>query len=314
MATSGSVDFNVNALTLLNGAYSNIGVKSAERALSAYQVELGLQKLNLLVKQWQGNNDFAPGFKVFSRKRAYVFLQKNQASYALGSTGDHATGAYVTTTISATEAAAQTVLSVVSSTGMTAADNIGIELDTGFIQWTTVSSTGVGTVTIPATGLTSQASIGNRVFSYTTKMYRPLEILTASLRDSDDNDNPMGAMDLYEYESIPNKLSEGTPARQYYETQRTNGVMYLDVTPDDVTNVIRLVYLSPVEDLDITTDDLDYPQHWYRALEAQLSLDLCLPFNRPVTDALKAVLQSSIAIAQNADPQTTQVYFQPGVD
>jgi hypothetical protein len=314
LATSGSVDFNVNALTLLNGAYGNIGVKSAERPLTGYQIEQGLHKLNLIVKQWQGNQDFAPGFKAFSRKRAYIFLQKNQSVYSLGSTGDHATGSYVTTTISATEAAAQTTLSVTSSTGMTAADQIGIELDTGYIQWTTVSSTGVGSVVIPASGLTSQASAGNRVFCYTTKMYRPLLILTASLRDTDGNDYPIGDMDLYDYESIPNKSLEGTPGRQYYETQRINGVIYFDVTPSDVTNVVRLVYLSPIEDLDITTDDLDYPQHWYKPLEAQLSLDLCMPFNREVTDALKLALTSSLTIAQNADPATTQMYFQPGIE
>lgn len=313
MATSGSVNYNVNALALLNGAYANIGVLSAERPLSAYQVALGLTKLNLIVKQWQGSNDFAAGVKMFSRKRAYVFLQKNQASYSLGSTGDHATASYVTTTISATEAAGQTVLSIASEVGITALDNIGIVLDTGFIQWTTVASTGVGTVTVNS-ALTSQAAAGNKVFAYTTKMFRPLEILTSSLRASDGTDTPINFMDLYEYESLYNKAEVGDPTKQYYEAQSINGVMYLDLTPEDVTSVIRLVYLAPIEDLDITTDDLSYPQVWYRALEAQLSLDLCLPFNRPITDALKTVLTQSLAIAQNNNAEETTQYFQPGID
>jgi hypothetical protein len=312
LATSGSVDFSYNALQLLEGAYSDIGVKSADRPLTAYQITQGLLKLNLLVKQLT-TSDFAPGLKMWSRKRAYVFLQKDQAQYNLGPSGDNATTSYVTTTISANEAAGQTALSITSETGITAADNIGIQLNTGYIQWTTVVSTASGSVTV-TDALTSAADAGNRVFAYTTKMRRPLEILTALIRDTDDQDSPIYEMDVYEYESIADKESEGTPSKHYYEAQLTNGVLYLNRTPDDVTKVIRLVYLSPLEDLDATTDDIDCPQIWFKPIQAQLSIDLCPTFNRPITDALKLMRDEAMLIAKNADPETTTISFQPGLD
>lgn len=312
LATSGSVDFSYNALQLLEGAYSDIGVKSADRPLTAYQITQGLLKLNLLVKQLT-TSDFAPGLKMWSRKRAYVFLQKDQAQYNLGPSGDNATASYVTTTISANEAAGQTALSITSETGITAADSIGIQLNTGYIQWTTVVSAASGSVTV-TDALTSAADAGNRVFAYTTKMRRPLEILTALVRDTDDQDYPIYEMDVYEYESIADKESEGTPSKQYYEAQLTNGVLYLNRTPDDVTKVIRLVYLSPLEDLDATTDDIDCPQIWFKPIQAQLSIDLCPTFNRPITDALKLMRDEAMMIAKNADPEATTISFQPGLD
>jgi hypothetical protein len=314
MATSGSVNYSITALDIINDAFENIGVLSSDRPLTANEVTIGMRKLNLIVKQWQGNNDFAPGLKMWARKRGYLFLQKNQGSYSLGPTGDNASASYVTTTISATEAAAQTVLSITSETGITAADYIGIELDTGFIQWTTVSSTGSGTVTIPATGLTSQASSGNRVFVYTTKLRRPLEILTAVLRDDQGHDVPVQPMTLENYESINSKTDDGTPSRLYYEAQLVNGVLYFDVEPDDVTSVLRIVYLSPIEDLDATTDEVDYPQVWFRPLAAQLSIDLSIPYNRPVSQSLQTMRDESLVIARNADPENAEMFFEPGLE
>jgi hypothetical protein len=313
MATSGSVNYSVTALDVIQDAYENIGVASADRALTAAEVTLGMRKLNLIVKQWQGKNDFAPGLKMWSRKRGYVFLQKNQGSYELGPSGDHATASYVSTTISAPEAVGQTALSITSESGISASDNIGIELDSGSIQWTTVASTGSGTVTVNA-ALTGQASSGNRVFAYTTKLRRPLEIVTAVLRDTDTQDTPITPMLLEDYEALPDKTDDGDPSQYYYEAQLTDGVLYLDREPDDVTKVIRIVYLSPIEDLDVTTDEVDYPQVWFRALSAQLSIDLSVPYNRPVSQALQNIRNESLTIAQNADPETSEDYFQPGLE
>jgi hypothetical protein len=313
MATSGSVNYSVTALDVIQDAYENIGVASADRALTAAEVTLGMRKLNLIVKQWQGKNDFAPGLKMWSRKRGYVFLQKNQGSYELGPSGDHATASYVSTTISATEAAGQTALSITSESGISASDNIGIELDSGSIQWTTVASTGSGTVTVNA-ALTGQASAGNRVFAYTTKLRRPLEIVTAVLRDTDTQDTPITPMLLEDYEALQDKTDDGDPSQYYYEAQLTDGVLYLDREPDDVTKVIRIVYLSPIEDLDVTTDEVDYPQVWFRALSAQLSIDLSVPYSRPVSQTLQNLRDESLSIAQNADPETSEIYFQPGLE
>lgn len=313
MASSGSVDFSVSRDDIIKLAYQQVGLLRIGETPSAEKLNTGANWLNLIVKQWQGTADFAPGLKVWSRKRAYLFLQKNTGSYALGPSGTHWTGSYSSTTISATEAAAQTVLSVTSSTGMSNADNIGIELDDGTLHWTTISSSGVGTVTV-ASGLASQASSGSRVFWYTTKARRPIRILTAVLRDSDGKDTPLDVMNLEKYERISDKSADGEPCSIFYEAQLTDGVLYTDVQPSDVTKVIRCVFLSNIEDFDSATDTPDYPQEYYLSLVMELSKYLAPIYGREFTQTMMDNRNNAVAIAKNLNPEEVDVYFEPGRD
>lgn len=314
MASSGSVDFSVSRDDIIQDAAENLGIVAEGGTPTAAQVTVLARKLNMIVKQWQGQADFSRGLKAWSRKRAYIFLQKGQGSYSLGPSGDHATGSYVTTTLTANSAISDTTIEVGSIAGISASDYVGVEMDDGSIHWTTVSGAPSGLTVTFSTGVTAAASSGNRMFAYTTKMRRPLGIVTAMLRDSSNNDTPMVPFLLENYEELPSKTADGTPSRYLYEAQLTNGVIYLDVEPSDVTHVIRIVYLSPIEDFDASTDTPDYPQSWFRALCAQLTMDGCLWIGKEVTQGMKLARDEAVAIAQNEFPETTDIYFAPGAD
>ena len=313
MPSSGSVDFSVSRNDIITAAYQEIGVYRVGQTLSADDVTLAALRLNMIVKQWQGSADFAPGLKEWSRKRGYVFLQTGQSEYDLGPSGDNATSSYTRTTISTAEAAAQTVISVTSTTGMTAADYIGIVLDTGAIHWTTIVSTGAGPTVTITTQIPSGAAAGNYVYWYTTKMRQPLSILTAVLRDENSNDSPLYMMKtIAEYESLPSKTTDGDPTSLYYEFQLTNGMMYLDAEPTDVTKVIRIVFLSAIEDFDAANDTPDYPQVWYLPLMMQTAKILSPVFGVKWTQDQEDNRKEAISIARNSFPEITDVYFQPG--
>ena len=152
------------------------------------------RKLNMLCKQWMGTPDYAPGLKTWTNKRAYLFLQKGEGVYTLGPTTT-ATGAtnkwatsYVTTTIGAAEAAGQTVLTMTDGSIFSDTNRIGIQLNTGYIQWTTVSGAPSGNDVTVAVALTSAAAAGNRVFGYATTAQgrRPLDILCRFARHEHD--------------------------------------------------------------------------------------------------------------------------------
>lgn len=314
MASSGSVDFSVSRDDIIQDAAENLGIVEEGGTPTAAQVTVLARKLNMIVKQWQGNADFARGLKVWSRKRAYIFLQKGQGSYSLGPSGDHATSSYVTTTLTANSAISDTSIEVSSISGISASDYVGVEMDDGSIHWSTVSGAPSGVTVTLATGVSVAASTGNRLFAYTTKMRRPLSIVTAVLRDSSGTDSPMTPFLLENYEALPSKTADGAPARYMYEAQLTNGVIYLDVEPSDVTNVIRVVYISPIEDFDAASDTPDYPQSWFRALCAQLTMDGCLWVGKEVTQGMKLARDEAVAIAKNEFPETTDIYFEPGAE
>jgi hypothetical protein len=314
MATSGTVTYSVTEADIIKDALIEIGYLDPTETPTADDIVTARRKLNLIVKQWTSQLDFAPGLKMWTRRTGYLFLQEDQTKYSLGPSGDHATETYVQTTLSTDEAIGSTSLSLTSTTGMSASDNIGIVLDDGSIHWTTISGA-PGAPTTIATGLASAATSGNVVFAYTTKMRRPFELLSGVLRDADGNDSPIDVnLSLQEYEAIYSKGSEGSPSRLYFEAQRTNAVAYIDCAPEDVTKVIRLPYLSYIEDFSAQANDADFPIEWARPLCLQLANDCCRPFGREPKQSLKLDLQEALTMARKAYPETAVLEYQSEPD
>ncbi len=311
MATSGSADFSVTRKEILEDAASELGVLALGQTLSANQITQGSRFLNMIVKQWQGKSDFAPGLKVWTRKRATIFLEKNKASYTLGPGGDHATNSFTETTLSADAAASATSLTVSSITGISDADNIGIILNDGNVHWTTVNGAPSGSTVVITTGLPSAADSGKTIWAYTTKITRPLTILNINTRDSNGNDSPMFPMTLDDYEAIADKGAAGDATRYYYEQDRLTGELYLDYAIDDVTNTLKMTYLRPIEDFDSATDEPDYPQEWFRPLVYQLAMDWAGSFGVGITVDLKLKRDESLMLAQNVNPENADVFFEP---
>lgn len=315
MPSSGSVTYSINETSIISLALQMNRAYGASQTIKSADVSLARDLLNMIIKQWSGNSDYAPGIKMWTRRRAYVFMQKDQSSYSLGPSGSHATASYVTTTTTANAAGGAGSIVVSSASGISSGDNIGVVLNSGSIQWTTVNGAPAGsTVTLAAT-LTGAAAAGARVFAYTTKVRRPLKILTAMLKGTDNLELPVDpGMTLEEYEVLSDKTVDGTPGRAYYEAQLTNGVLYVDRQPDDVTKVLSIVYLTPIEDTTAANETLDFPQEWFRPLMLQLAIDSAIPFGMPITPELKGLRDEALYIARASYPQVDRSYFEPNAD
>lgn len=313
MATSGSANYNVTRDDVITEALRTIGALPKGAAADADDKTFCAAKLNMLVKQWMGAQDFAPGLKFWLRRRAYLFLAKGTSVYSLGPSGDHCSGAYVTTTLSVGEPISETAIAVTSDDGILNGDQVGIELDDGTLHWDVVNGSPAGNVVTLTTGLAGAAAAGNRLFAYTTKLpYRPLSIVVASLRNVNGEDTWLEPIDLLQYEQIPDKGADGDPSMYYYEAKTVNGVVYFDQEANDVTKVIRLVYHSPVQDFDAATDDADYPQVWYLPLSLGLAKLVAPQYGRAWTPDLNDQYTEALSIARNADPEMhTDFFFQP---
>lgn len=325
MATSGSWDYNLTAATVITEAIESLGVLSPGGTIvSAHQTAM-LRKLNLIVKQWQGTPDFAPGLKVHTRQRINLFLAKGQQRYLVGPASGDARSAvtYGRTTISANEASGQTTLSITSNTDtttfpgttvtMTASDIVGIEQNDGTIHWTTISGTPASTMDIAAQ-LTAAANAGNYVWWFTSRAQRFVAIESAVLRDENYKDTPL---DIYrtveDYElGVTDKYADGDPSAILVEPLRITTAVTLDVQPSDVTKTIVLTALYPQEDYDATTNDVALPQEWLRPLAWQLAMDSAPMFGLPVTPLMKMNRDEALAIARSLNPEMSNAYFQPG--
>lgn len=327
MATSGSYNYSLTAADIIQAALEDIQVFQSGETVDSADQTIALRTLNLLVKQWSGTADGAAGLKVFSRQRVFLFPQANKARYLIGpaSSDDRATTQYGKTTLSAAEAAGQTVLSITSNTDtttfpgttvtMTASDLVGIELDSGSIEWTTISGTPGATMTI-AVALTGAAASGNYVYWFTSRAQRFVDLESAILQDLDTSaDTPLYVYrEVSEYENLPQKNSDGDPSALLNEPSLLNNAITLDSYPNDMHKVLRLTVLYPTEDYDATTNDIAYPQTWLAALEWELALRLCAKFQKGWSNEMQLNYNNAVGIARNYTPINSAGYFQPGLE
>lgn len=327
MATSGSVDFSISRDDIIQLVLEDLGVMGSGDTTSSSSFTNNsshiANKLNMLVKQWSGQSDFAPGLKIWARKRGYLFLCGAQGVYTLGPTTT-ATGttnkwasSYVTTTLTAAAAAGATSLTVGSITGISNGDRIGVQLTSGIMHWSTVNGAPSGSTVVSTAALATAAASGNRVFTYATtaQALRPLTILTASLRQFDTS-NQATDIPVYpnmlvgQYEQVASKFTDSDPYSFYWEATLTDATVYLPVEPSDVSKIFRMVYLSPAEDFDAAADTPDYPQEWYLPLALGTEY-LCAPtFGRSdMLPSIKAQRDEALMIARNAYPETSVEYF-----
>jgi hypothetical protein len=326
-STSGTYNFSVTQYQIIRQAMLDIGALDALEQPTPEEYTDCSFKLNMLVKQWMGKQDFAPGMKVWTRMRGALFMGYNKYHYRLGVTGDN----WVQSTSglqypqqfnavlsSAAAAANQPVIGLASVANINLNDYIGVVVGADLF-WSTVLSVNPSTSQVTlSTNLSGAVSVNAQVFSYSTKAQRPEVIIAATLRDIYYNDTPLKLMNVEEYETLPTKAMptfQSDPTAILYETkflvQDPNGSLYLDCGgAQDVTKHLHLTYLRPVQDLENPGDCPDYPQRWYQPLVLECGKLIAPMFDCEWNNTLESSRQSALAIAQEGDPETSSAYFE----
>lgn len=331
MALSGTFSFTVTVTDIVREMMLNCGAIGEAEVPTAQEFNDCVRKLNMLVKQWMGTQDFAPGLKMWTRQRGDLFLSSTKYQYALGPAGSAWAGGVsalpgqnfgTDQSIANAIAGATTInVGVGSTSNYTALDNVVLQLTSGDIFVTTIASinAGAGTFTI-ASPLPSPMAGNNFIWNYTTQQQRPLQILTCVLRDSQNTDIPMNILTLQDYEALPTKTMPtylSDPTAIYYESQFANvlnvngpGQLYLDVGgAQDVTKRLHMVFLRPVMDLINPGDNVEYPQQWYRPLVWGGTREICGMFDADWTKDMDLNYREAMAMAREGDPETTSMFF-----
>lgn len=143
-----------------------------------------------------------------------------------------------------------------------------------------------------------------------------VDILGITLVDTDSNEVPLAPMLMEDWETITNKTDTGDPTRYYYERQWDAGYLYLDFVPSDTTKTLDITYLRPLQDIDSATDELDFPQQYYRVIKWGLANELIPDYGVTGERAgrVERLAAQALATAATYYPEEADVYFQPGKD
>lgn len=308
MATSGSTNINLTRNQIITDAFMMIGVLGAEDTLAASDQTFANRILDSMIKQWQ-----SIGIGLWAQTEATVFLTDETAKYQLGGTSPaKASNTVVETTTTAAAASGASTVVVTTATGMAASDNIGIVLDNDTIQWTTISSIASLTITLADT-LTSAAASGNRIYTYTTALNRPVDISQIRLRNDSNIDRVLTKLSREDYFSIPNKDTVGVPSQYYYDPQLSSAFIYLWPKPNSVDQRLKITYTRPLEDMDASTNNPDFPQEWLLAIVYNLAVLLAPAYGKEtkVQGGLGQMASFALQTAKSFDIDTGSVFIVP---
>jgi hypothetical protein len=193
---------------------------------------------------------------------------------------------------------------------MTSGDFVGIELDDGTIQWTTISGTPAATMTIN-NALTDSAAAGNFVWWFTSRAQRFPYLENAVLRNSDFNDTPLDVFtQVQQYEANVAKFADGDPVCILVEPLRLNTRITLDSQPTDITKQLYLTVFYPSEDYDSLSDDIAFPQEAFNFLHWELAFALSPSVGR-WTPEMTQLRTEARSMYLNLNPENSVMYFQP---
>jgi hypothetical protein len=193
---------------------------------------------------------------------------------------------------------------VSSSAGISANDQIGIVLDTGFYQWTTVNGAPSGTTINLTAALTSAASTFTPVYTYTSALIRPLRMpFGRRYNFASAIDTPLIPLSRSDYMNLPNKTNTGILTQYFYTPlggANVLGQLYVWPSPPDTTNALRFTYLRPIQDFNNAANTPDLPQEWINCLiwnlakemapEYGVNMDIYQIIDKRATETLEAML------------------------
>lgn len=274
MASSASYDFNITRDQLISLAHQHIGVLAEGGTASANQITEASLLLNMIVKLRH-----ADGMPAWSIKRAFILPISGQQFI---NTDTHVVHGHGTTTIGAAEAAGQTVITVTSSSGMLAADNIGIELDNGDMHWTTIVSVDSAVQITITSALSSAAAAGNYIYWYTAgtnRIQKPIRILYANIYDVPSNiAHEIDVVTRFDYYRFTDRATEGVPHTIYYDQNpgvdtavNTSGQIFFYPRFENGKKKIEFIYQLPFQDFDSSTDNPAFPQAFFLPLMLELA-------------------------------------------
>lgn len=299
MARSTSIDFlttSCKSSDIIEDALRMIGViEPGQTSGKGIDLLRAQRVLNQILKR-----DQQMGRNLLTLTRGHLFLTASQQSYTFGAATTHATTTYVETAIATAASETDLTITVDDDDGISSGDEIGIELDDGTMQWTTVNGAPVANVITITDALTDDAAVDSVVYTYTTELETPVRIIPQGimLDLSGGSEQPVTLIARATYENTTAKDTESKITQVYYDRQYNSGVLYVWPTNDDPTDILHFTFERTIKDIDSHRNDMDIPVEAALYYTKMLASELALSFGLD--------LQKVAYIKQDAEMERTR--------
>ncbi len=321
MTSSATYTFDAIWPQIIAAAYRKIGALAEDETPTAGMFADATLSANCMLKEWA-----ASGIHIWTTQEAVLFLQQGQYRYLLG-TGTSPTPpsyccdafSYSLSQISSGAISGATSITLQSVVGFVNGQNIGVVLDNGFTQWTTINGAPSGNVVTLTAALTDGASVNNFVFTFpqSATIQSPLRVPAARrIAWQGLIETPMMRLSRQAYMDYPNKVNPGTPGQYFYAPELINGVpqgqFYTYLNPQNSQSGVRFTYMRPLQD--ITTNPVqtgDFPIEWVNCCIWNLAVEMAPEFDIPPQRwaMVKAVAAEKLELVQGWDREPEAIEF-----
>ena len=308
MAVGTTTDFKSTADELIQDAYLQLNVFGLNESIPDENTNISLRILNRMFKSMQQFSEH-----LWVKQTVTMFPQKDQSEYTFGS--DNITSDdYLNSTLDGDYAAGVGTIVINDAISASADDYIGVVLDDNSFYWDQINTIISKTITFKNGTLPSAASDGNIIYTYTNKLENPWNVYKLNRFESGTNEIPMNKLSNRGYFELPNKSSTSRPVSYEYDRQRDNAIIRLWPTPAQVDFLIKILIGRRIKDIDLTVNNIDFPQEWEEAIVLNLAVRLARIHQKnggPKFAELRMSAEEALELALDFDNESTSLFFAP---
>lgn len=292
MATSGSVDFNLDMAEITEEAFERCGLELR----TGYDSRTARRSMNLLFADWANR-----GLNLWTVEQVTQSLANLSTTSAVTS--------YPVGTITATVGASTNLSIGETITGGTSGVTASVI--------TKPSSTTI-TVTVPSGNFTAGETItGSSSSASTTISSDPslansqasVDMLEAVIR-RDGSDVSITRINRQDYLTIPDKTTQGRPTQFYIDRQITPTVTVWPA-PENSTDQLIYYRVKRIEDADAATNNADVPFRFLPCLVAGLAYYIAIKKSPDRVPMLKSMYDEEFQRAASEDAERTALRLVP---
>ena len=282
MATSGSVDFNLDMADITEEAFERCGLEFR----TGYDSRTARKSLNLLFADWANRG-----------LNLWTIDQVTQSVAQLSSTS--AVTTYPVGVITATVGDSSSLSVGETITGGSSGVTASIITKPSSTTLTLTVPSGSFTAAETITGSSSSASTTISADPSLVDVQASGDVLEAVLRRSSE-DISITRISRQEYLSIPKKTTQGRPTQFYVDRQITPTITVWPA-PENSTDSIIYYRVKRIQDADAATNTADVPYRFLPCLVAGLAFQIALKRSPQRIEILKALYEEEFQRASSED-------------
>jgi len=282
MATSGSVDFNLDMAEITEEAFERCGLELR----TGYDAKTARRSLNLLFADWANRGLNLWTIDQITQTVAHLSTSSAVATYPLG---------IITLTVGASGSFSVGETITGGTSGVTAEI---ITLPSGTTMTITVPS-GLFTATETITGSSSAATTTVSSVPSLADAQAAGDILEMVVR-RDGEDISMSRISRSQYLTTPKKTTQGRPTQFYVNRQITPTITVWPV-PENSTDSLIYYRIKRIQDADASVDTADIPFRFLPCLVAGLAYQIAMKKSPQRVQILKTIYEEEFERAASQD-------------